>query len=73
MDSHFWMDSNRQRREGRARNEILMQSGVWKIIMELHYGTIKPKERRHYWTKRKMNVLRSNIPYFNLDRFTYFH
>lgn len=51
------MDSNRQRREGRARNEILMQSGVWKIIMELHYGTIKPKERRHYRTKRKMDVL----------------
>lgn len=51
------MDSNRQRRKGRARNEILMQSGVWKIIMELHYGTIKLKERRHYRTKRKMNVL----------------
>lgn len=25
--------------------------------MELHYGTIKLKERRHYRTKRKMDVL----------------
>lgn len=51
------MNSNLQRREKRAQNEILMQSVVWKIIMELYYGTIKPKEYRQYRTERKMDVL----------------
>lgn len=53
------INSNRQRagnhRKGRVQNEILMQSGVWKIIMELHYETIKPKDRRQYRAGRGMD------------------
>lgn len=39
--------------------------------MELHYGTIKLKGHRQYRTEHERS--RSNIPYFNLGRFTYFH
>lgn len=51
------MSPDLQYRAKRAQNEILKQSVVRKIIMELYYGTIKPKEYRQYRTERKMDVL----------------